>query len=477
MPPFRETSATFQMASAVPWKSEGIAIPASNSLRITRKVEWEAGEEAHEPELEDALSANSSGSSPRRIGDPAVGSLPKRARLACKDRVGKLVISGSVPNQGFMHLARSAPAPVIGAAVSAQFSSSPFARLTLQPGSVSNGASLHRLRGVPAHSVDRTLVSEEGKEPLDREPGYSSKSSDDGFRAGFSVDPDMESDAESSFWPAERMEGVYKPSNGVATEKSLVAVLDQGTELKEEASVDERTDVIGRMSEAASEASFRPSVLYFAVLAMDLCLATMWRPLGQKNVNRARGLGFTCLYLAAAQLGAPIPLEKFCSLSAVQESWVGAPMIRQQQQEVMSLLDVGGQASGLDVGELWGKLVRATGKASEAVYMAEFVSLLAGSEYSVDHFTMDMITFSSDILDASGDTTVKSQAKVLADVLCPEVPCPKPATTEQKDSLSGGFVFGAVLPALKSPSKPHCRAQAGPVTAFKSGSQRLVKWR
>lgn len=252
MPPFFETSATFPMASAVLLKSEGIAIPASNSLRITRKVEWEAGEEAHEPELEDALSANSSGSSPRRIGDPTVGSLPKRARLACKDRVGKLVISGSVPSQGFMHLARSAPAPAISAAVSAQFSSSPFARLTLQPGSVSKGASLHRLRGVPAHSVDRTLVSEDGKELLDREPGYSSKSSDEGFRAGFRVDPDMESDAESSFWPAERMDGVCKPSNGVTVEKSAVSVLDRGfggAGLKEEESVDERTDVIGRMSE------------------------------------------------------------------------------------------------------------------------------------------------------------------------------------------------------------------------------------
>lgn len=108
---------------------------------------------------------------------------------------------------------------------------------------------------------------------------------------------------------------------------------------------------------------------------MDLCLATMWRPLGQKNVNRARGLGFTCLYLAAAQLGAPIPLEKFCGLTAVQESWVGIPVIRQQQQEVMSLLDVGGEASELDVGELWGKLVRATGKASEVRHHCRSLSI------------------------------------------------------------------------------------------------------
>jgi hypothetical protein len=44
---------------------------------------------------------------------------------------------------------------------------------------------------------------------------------------------------------------------------------------------------------------------------------------------------------------------------------VGPAVIEQQQQEVMSLLDVEGSACGLDVGQLWGKLVRATGKASE----------------------------------------------------------------------------------------------------------------
>jgi hypothetical protein len=44
---------------------------------------------------------------------------------------------------------------------------------------------------------------------------------------------------------------------------------------------------------------------------------------------------------------------------------VGPAVIEQQQQEVMSLLDVEGSARGLDVGQLWGKLVRATGKASE----------------------------------------------------------------------------------------------------------------
>lgn len=47
--------------------------------------------------------------------------------------------------------------------------------------------------------------------------------------------------------------------------------------------------------------------------------------------------------------------------------------------------------------------------------MADFVSLLTGSDYSVDHFTIDMITASSDILDVSGDlSVVESQAKVSA---------------------------------------------------------------
>lgn len=44
--------------------------------------------------------------------------------------------------------------------------------------------------------------------------------------------------------------------------------------------------------------------------------------------------------------------------------------------------------------------------------MAEFVSLLTGSDYSVDHFTIEMITSSSDILAASGNTSIESQAKV-----------------------------------------------------------------
>jgi hypothetical protein len=51
--------------------------------------------------------------------------------------------------------------------------------------------------------------------------------------------------------------------------------------------------------------------------------------------------------------------------------------------------------------------------------MADFVSLLTGSDYSVDHFTIDMITASSDILDVSGDlSAVEGQAKVSTCKLC-----------------------------------------------------------
>jgi hypothetical protein len=281
MPPLPESTATFQMASAVAFRvkqSEGIAIPSPHSWRVPRKVEWETGEDAQE--LEDALSANSSGSSPRRLGkhgDPSVGSLPKRARLGCKDRAGKLVITGSFPNQGMNNIARSAPAPAVSVAASAQFSSSPFARLTLQPGSLSNGANLHRLSGLsgvpsqqPAHSVDRTLLSGNGNDLLDREPGYSSKSSDEGFKAGFRLDPDMESDAESSFWPAEKLEALKGGVNGVSigngltAEKSSISVLERNSPgaITKEMSVDERTDVIGRMSEVRNSFAALVKVMY-----------------------------------------------------------------------------------------------------------------------------------------------------------------------------------------------------------------------
>jgi hypothetical protein len=175
------------------------------------------------------------------------------------------------------NIARSAPAPAVSVAASAQFSSSPFARLTLQPGSLSNGANLHRLSGLsgvpsqqPAHSVDRTLLSGNGNDLLDREPGYSSKSSDEGFKAGFRLDPDMESDAESSFWPAEKLEALKGGVNGVSigngltAEKSSISVLERNSPgaITKEMSVDERTDVIGRMSEVRNSFAALVKVMY-----------------------------------------------------------------------------------------------------------------------------------------------------------------------------------------------------------------------